>query len=272
VGQVHEVQAEDPVLSGWPLNPVTFVLLVLGAFLGAVTLSALLAHPAGASTLPGTGTSGASTVGAASNVVHPAVAAVDALTDVVAPHSATPGSDFAAGPGAAVSPVAALLPVVTLWQAPGSALHGLAPVIEPISQATAPALGLVVTTLTSVPTPAVDTALPSAQPAAPSRVEPVTDTSTTRPLGTTPRFPGGPPALGLRTGPGAPDPAPAPAWPLQSFPLAPTGDSSLSSAGTALVAAPASGPLLPDPLVSGVIPAQSGIPRFLFDLRSSPPG
>jgi hypothetical protein len=284
------------VRSGRPLNPVTFVLVVLGVLLGAVALSALFAHPAGASTLPRS--SGAPTVGPVSNVVHPAVAAVDALTDVVAPHSATPGSDSAAGPGAVtgpddptgpdaatrpdavVSPVATLLPVVTLWQVPNSALDGLAPVVEPISQATAPPLGLVVTTLTSVPLPAADTALPSAQSAAPSGVEPATDTTSTRPLGTTTRFPGGRPAFGLRTGPGAPArrpaPAPAPAWPLQSFPLAPngspTGDSSLSSAGTALVAAPASGPLLPDQPVSGVIPAQSGIPRFLFDLRSSPPG
>jgi hypothetical protein len=272
------------VRSGWPLNPVTFALLVLGAFLGALALSALLAHPAGASTLPGT--SGAPTVGAASNVVHPAVAAVDALTDVEAPHSATAGSDSTTGPDAAarpavspvVSPVVTLLPVVTalpvvtVWQGPGSALQGLAPVMEPISQATAPPLGLVVTTLTSVPTRVADTALPFSQPAAPSGVEPVINTTT--------GFPGGPPALGLRAGPGVPDPAPppapVPAWPLQSFPLAPngspTGDSSLSCAGAALMAAPASGPLLPDPPVSGVIPAQNGIPRFLFDLRSSPPG
>jgi hypothetical protein len=288
VGQVHELQAEDPVRSGWPVNPVTLVLVVLGALLGAVALSALFAHPAGASTVPGT--SGAPTVGAVSNAVRPAVAAVkavDALTDVVAPQDATPGSDPAAGPDAALSPavtplpVVTLLPIVTLLHAPGSAFPGLAPVIAPISQAAAPPLGLVVTTLTSVPTlisvptPALGTTLPFAQPALPSSGVVVADATSTR-LGTTAGPLGGPPAFGLRAGLAAPHPAPVPVWPLQSFPLftngSPTGDSSLSSAGTALVAAPASGPLLPDPPVSGVIPAQSGIPRFLFDLRSSPPG
>jgi hypothetical protein len=291
VGQLHEVRADDQVPSGWPLHRVTpFVLVALGAFIGALALAALFAHPAGASTLPGT--SGAPTVPPVSNVVHPAAAtvdALDALTDVVAPHRATPGPDSTTGPNAATGPVAGpvvgpvvtllpevtVLPVVTLWQVPSSALYGLAPVIEPVSQATVPLLGLVVTTPTSVPVSGLDTSLSSAPWAAASGVEPLTGT-TTVPLGTTIRFPGGPAALGVPSGPGAPDPAPAPAWPLQSFPLAPcgspTGDSSLSSAGTALVAAPASGLLLPDPPVSGVIPAQRGIPRLLFDLRSSPPG
>jgi len=242
------------VRSGFGVNPLTLVLGVVGAFIGAVALSALLAHPAGASTP--LGGAGAPTIAAVvQNVAQPAVAAVDAPTGVTPPRSATPGLASATGANAAIGPV------VTLVRLPGPASYGLAlaPVIQPMSPAIAPPLGLVVTTLTPVSTPATGTALP-----------------TTRGLRTTAGPPGGPPAFGLRTNPGAPHPAPAPPWPFQSFPLvtnsSPTADPSLSPAGTALAAAPASGPLLPDPPVSGVIPAQSRIPRFLFDLRSSPPG
>ena len=240
--------------SGFGVNPLTLVLGVVGAFIVAVALSALFAHPAGASTP--LGETGAPTIAAVvQNVAQPAVAAVDARTGVAAPRSATPGLASATGANAALGPV------VTLLRLPGSALHGLAlaPVIQPISPAIALPLGLVMTTLTPVSAPATGTALP-----------------TTGGLGTTTGSAGGPSAFSLRTNPGAPHPAPAPPWPFQSFPLvtnsSPTADPSLSPSGTALAAAPASGPLLPDPPVSGVIPVQSGIPRFLFDLRSSPPG
>jgi hypothetical protein len=255
VGQVHELQAEDPVRSGFGVNPLTLVLGVVGAFIVAVALSALFAHPAGGSTP--LGETGVSTIAAVGqNVGQPAVAAVDALNGVAAaPRSASPGLASATGANAAVGPI------VTLLRLPGSALHGLAlaPVIQSISPPIAPPLGPVVTTLTPVSTPATGTAPP-----------------TTGGLETTTGSAGGPPAFGLRTNPGAPHPAPAPPWPFQRFPLvtntSPTADPSLSPAGYALAAAPASGPLLPDPPVSGVIPAQSRIPRFLFDLRSSPPG
>jgi len=275
VGQVHELHAEDPVRSGFGMNPLALVLGVVGAFVAAVALAALFAHPAGASTPPGK--TGAPTIAAVPrNVTQSPVAAVDALTGAVTPHRATPGLNLAAGQSPALGPVAAGSPVATLLQVPGSALHGLAPVIEPISSAIAPPLGPVVTTLAWPPTPAADPALPGAQPVTPSRAEPVTDAPAIRSLGTTAGSAGGPPAFGLRTSSGIPHPAPAPAWPFQSFPLvtnsSPTADSSLSSAGTSLAAAPASGPLLPDQPVSVVIPAEGGLPRFLFDLRSSPPG
>jgi hypothetical protein len=142
-------------------------------------------------------------------------------------------------------------------------------------------LGQVVTRLTSVPTAimgALSPVIQLMQPAAPFGLEPGPAATTIHPVGGAGRSAGNPPTLGVhsRVQPRSPRPLPAPAWPLQSFPLvtnsSPTGDSASSSGGSGLAAAPVSGPLLPDPLVSGVIPAQSGIPRLLFDLRSPPPG
>jgi hypothetical protein len=264
LGQVHELRAEDPERSHWGLRPVALVLGVVGAFFGALAVSALFAHPAGAA-LPGA--SGSPTVGALSNAARPAVAV---LSPVVDADGAVPGSDAAAGP------------FVTLLVAPTPASHGLAPVIEPISQAIAPPLGAVVTTVAPVPTrallPTFPFTLPLGQVVATLRVEPVTAAATVRTGGTTTRPPGSTPASGLRprAGPGSPRPFPPPAWPFQGVPLitssSPTESSSSSSAGGALAAAPASGPLLPDPPVSGVIPEKGAIPRFLFDLTSSPPG
>ena len=220
------------------------------------------AHPAGASTVPGPG--GAATGGVVTVVTNAAQPAVAGLPDVVAPHSAAPP----AGPLATLAQTAA--------RAPGPAVSGLTPVIEPIAPTLASALGPVVTTLASVPTPLLGTAPGVARPAATSLVEPVSHAATTLPVGATTRPAGNSPTAGLRPNSGSPAPFPAPAWPLQGFPLVTSssaaGDASSSSGGTALAAAPVSGPLLPDPPMTGVIPEQRGIPQFLFDLRSSPPG
>ena len=165
--------------SGFGVNPLTLVLGVVGAFIVAVALSALFAHPAGASTP--LGETGAPTIAAVvQNVAQPAVAAADALTGVAAPRSATPGLASATGANAAIGPV------VTLVRLPGPASYGLAlaPVIQPISPAIALPLGLVMTTLPPVSTRATGTALP-----------------TTGGLGTTTGLPSGPPAFGLRTNP-----------------------------------------------------------------------
>src|ERR1700733_11221927 len=136
--------------SGWRVGPVALVLGIVGAFLGALALSVLFTHPAGASTVPGPG--GAPTdgvVGVVSNTAQPAIAALPA---VVTPHGAAP----AAGP------------LVTLAQTP--ALRSLTPVTQPIAPtlppALASALGPVVTTLASVPTPFLGTASGVAQPVA----------------------------------------------------------------------------------------------------------
>jgi hypothetical protein len=242
------------------VRPVALVLGVAGAFLGALALSVLFAHPAGASTVPGPG--GAplgGAVGVVSNTAHPAAAGLPA---VVAPQGATPAAD----------------PLVTLMQAPAPALSSLMPVIEPIApalpSALASALGPVVTTLASMPTPLLGTASGVAPSTATSLVGSVSRAATTLPLGAATRPAGNPPAVSLRPSPSSPAPLPAPAWP--GFPLVTSssaaGDASSSSGGTALAAAPVSGPLLPDPPFTGVIPEQSEIPQFLFDLRSSPPG
>jgi hypothetical protein len=244
--------------SGGRVSPVALVLGVAGAFLGALALSVLFAHSAGASTLPGP--VGAPTVGAVGVVSNTAQPAFAGLPAVVAPHGAAP----AAGP------------LVTLVQTPAPALSSLTPVIEPIAPTLVSALGPVVTTLASVPTPLLGTASGVAQLAATSLVGPVSHAATTLPVGATTGPAGNPPTVGLRPSPGSPAPLPAPAWPFQGFPLvtssSATGDASSSSGGSALAAAPVSGPLLPDPPFTGVIPEQSGIPQFLFDLRSSPPG
>ena len=278
MGQLHELQAEDPVRSRWYPGPVALVLGFVGAFLGVLALSALFAHPAGASTLPESITSNnASTPSASSTAPVIALAsdttqyATGLLADVVNPENAAPGSNPAsAAPGS--NPAAGR--VATLLQKPGSALQGLAPPIQPITTAIAAPLGQIVTTLTSVATSVTGIVPPVTQPAAPFGVGPGTDATTTHPLSEAQRAAGNPPALSVH--PSSPRPLPGPARPLQGFPLvtssSPAADSSSSSGGNALAAAPVSGPLLPNPLVSGVIPEQSGVPCLLFDLRSSPPG
>lgn len=257
--------------SRWCLSPVALVLGVVGAFLGVLALSALFAHPAGASTLPGSGSlSGAPTIGVVSNTTQSAVALLADVVDpdVPAPASTAPASHYPAGSNPPAGPV------VTLLQVPGSTLQGLAPAIQPVTTAIGSPLGQIVMTLTSVPTPVTGVVSPVIQPAAPSDVEAGTDATTIHPAGATNGPAGNSHAFGVH--PRSPRPLPAPARPFQGFPLvtssSPTGESSSSSGGSALAAAPVSGPLLPDPLVSGVIPEQSGVPRFLFDLRSSPPG
>ena len=257
--------------SGRRVSPLVLVLGIAGAFLGALALSIFFAHPAGASTASGPG--GAHTggvvgvvevvevVGVVSNAAQPAIAR---LPDVVTPHSAAP----AAGPLAPLAQSTA--------HAPGPTLRSPTSAIEPFAPTLASALGPVVTTLASVPTPLLGTAPAVAGPVAPWGVEPVSHAATTLPVGATTRPAADSPTAGLLPGPGSPAPLPAPAWPLQGFPLvtssSATGDASSSSGGVALAAAPVSGPLLPAPPMTGVIPEQSGIPQFLFDLRSSPPG
>jgi hypothetical protein len=253
--------------SGRRVSPVALVLGIAGALLGALALSVLFSHPAGASTVPGSGgapTGGAPTGGVIGVVSNPAQSAIAELHDVVAPPSAAP----TAGPLGTF--------VQTTARAPGSTLRGLTPVLEPIAPTLASALGPVVATLAPVPTPLQGTAPGLAQPTPTSLLEPASQAATTPPVGATASSVGNPSTAGLRPSPGSPGPLPAPAWPFQGFPLvtssSATGDASSSSGGNALAATPVSGPLLPDPPLTGVIPAQSGIPQFLFDLRSSPPG
>jgi hypothetical protein len=209
---------------------VALALGVIGTFFGALALSAVFAHPAGASTLPGP--SGAPSVGAVSNTARPAAAApvvaapaVAVLPDVVDTASAAAGSDPTTGSNAMASPV------VTLLRVPSSALRGLTSVIEPISKTIASLLGPVVTTLPPVTTAVTGTALPLVQPTARSQARAVPKATTTLPV---------------RAATGAPgSPLPAPAWPFQSFPLvtssSPAGDASSSSGGNGLAGAPASG-------------------------------
>jgi hypothetical protein len=272
------------VRSRWCPGPLALVLGFVGAFLGVLALSALFAHPAGASTLPGPGTPSASSASSApinsSTPINssgtPALAVVSDTTqsasallgDVVNPDGATPASNPVRGSNPAAGRV------VTLVQTPGSALPGLAPVIQPITTAIAAPLGQIVTTLLSVPTSITGIVPPVAQSGSPFGVGPGTDAITIHHFSEAHGAAGNPFALGVH--PSSPRPLPGPARPLQGFPLvtssSPTADSSSSSGGSALAAAPVSGPLLPNPLVSGAIPEQSGVPCLLFDLRSSPPG
>jgi hypothetical protein len=266
VGQLHELQTEDPVRSRWCPGPFALVLGLVGAFLTVVALSALFAHPAGASTPPGSSVSGGAPVIGA--VPGTAQAPIALLAPVVTPESATPASS----PTTVSNP--APHPVATLLHGAPSALQGLAPTVQPITTTIASPLGQIVTTATSLPTSVTGIVPPVAPPAAPLSGGAGTHATTTHSFLETDGPAGSSSAFGVHLG--SPGPLPTPARPFQGFPLvttsSPAADGSSSSGGSALTAAPVSGPLLPDPLVSGVIPEQSGVPRFLFDMRSSPPG
>jgi hypothetical protein len=269
------------VRSRWHVSPVAAVLGIVGAFLGVLALSALCVHPAGAATRPGSGgssqSSGVPTIGLVSTTTQSAVALVSGVVDA---DNAVPASNTTTGSSPAARPV------LTLLQAPVSAAHGLAPVIGPIAKTVPAPVTQVVTTLNSVPTAVTGALSPVfhlVQPAALIGLVPGTDATTTIPsVRVTDRSAGGSPGrlptIRVQAGvhPRSPRPLPAPGWPLQGFPLvtgsSAAGESSSSAEGTALAFAPVPGPLLPDPLVSGVIPAQGGLPRLLLDLRSSPPG
>jgi len=157
-------------------------------------------------------------------------------------------------------------------------LQSLAPLVQPISEAIAAPVGQIVTALTSAPTSVTAIVTPIVQSAAPFGVEPGAGATTVEPVEPTKGTAANRPALGISSPSPRPLPLPDPnpVRPLQGFPpvttSSPSADSSSSTGGSVLAATPVSGPLLPDPLVSGVIPEQSGIPLFLFDLRSSPPG
>jgi hypothetical protein len=255
VGEIHELQAEDPARSRRRVSPFVLVLGVLAAFCGALALSALFAHPAGASTLPVPG--GTPPLATASNVAQPAVAALPTVVD----------SDVAdLVPGAAATPVSSLLQV-----APVPALTHL---VEPIAQSLGSTIGL---------EPTIGLETPASAPAVvPGTVPQVVSTAAqshaapgTRLLRTTSDARGNLPALGLV--PRFPAPISPPTPPIQRFPLAsgssPASDSSFSSSGSnALSVTPPSGQKLSAPMVSARTLEQSSLPQFLFDKRSSPPG
>jgi hypothetical protein len=262
VGQIHELlQAEDPARSRRRVSPFVLVLGVVAAFCGALALSALFAHPAGASTPPAAGETPPLAI--VSNGAQPAVSSLPAVVD------SDVGSAVAAlGGSPAATPVSSLLQV-----APLPTQRSLTRLVEPIAQST---IGLAAKTLASTPA-VVSTTVPQLiSMAAPLHAAPATSAPATRLLGATSGAPDNHlPTLGLS--PRSPRPIPPPTPPFQGFPLvagsSPAGDTSSSSSGSsALSVAPVSGPLLAAPMVSRITLEQSVLPRFLFDKRSSPPG
>jgi hypothetical protein len=263
VGKIHELQAEDPARSRRRVSPFVLVLGVVAAFCGVLALSALFAHPAGASTLPGPG--GTPPFAMGSNGAQPAVSSLPAIVD-----SDVDSAVAALGPSAAATPVSSLLQV-----APLSTLRALTPLVEPIAPSLEPSIGLAVKTLASAPAVVSSTVPQLVSTAAPIHAAPATSAPAVRLLRATSGTPENLPTLGLV--PRFPRPIPPPTPPFQRFPLvagsSPAGDSSSSSSGSnALSVAPALGPLLAAPMVSGIALEQSVLPRFLFDKRSSPPG
>lgn len=250
MGKICELEAKNPARSRRSASPVLLVLGVFAAFCGALVLSALFAHPAGASTLPGPG--GTPPVAAISNVVPPAVSALPAASD----------SDAQASVAAAATPVnslTAVVPVTTLTH-----------LVEPIAQSLGSTIDSAVRPPAAAPTVVSRTALQLAAAAAASHAAPAT-----RLLRTKSDTSGNLPMVSLV--PSSPTPISPPSLPYQKLILAlggsSTSDSSLSSSGSsALSVVPASGQLPPAQMVSGIAPEQSALPRFLFDERSSPPG
>jgi hypothetical protein len=263
VGKVHELQAEDPARSRRRVSPFVLVLGVAAAFCGALALSALFAHPAGASTLPGPG--GTPPIAMVSNGAQPAVSSLPAVVD------SDVDSAFATlGSSAAATPVSSLRQVAPLFT-----LRALTPLVEPIAQSLGTSIGLAVQTAAPAPAVVPSTVFQLDSMAAPLRAVPATSAPATRLLRATSGTPENLPALGLF--PRSPGPIPPPTPPIQRFPLvagsSPAGDSSSSSYGSnALSVVPASSSLLPAPRVSGITLEQSVLPRFLFDMRCSPPG
>jgi hypothetical protein len=241
------------------VSPAALVLGLVGAFCGALVLSVLFAHPAGATPLPGP----TAPTHAVSDVTQPVIPGLSAVAD---PAAAPAGANSA-------NPVA--VPAVDALQtAPQTIVRGLAAVAKPVAQRVGTSVVQVVQTITPAVVAVLDT-VPVVQPVG-TALAAVSLTIATFPAHPTTGPPAEPATLGSFPVSPRPFPTPVPVPPFQMLPLvtgsAPAGDSSTSSGSSAPAVAPASGLLLPDPMVSGVIPGKSGIPQLLFDLRSSPPG
>jgi hypothetical protein len=255
--ELHDVQFEDPVSADRvrPLRRLRLFPLVLGvaaAFCGALALSALFAHPAGASTLagPGVGPGGTPPIGVVSTIAQPVLSALGTAVD---PQD-TPD---------------AVTPVI------GTVRNHVAPLTAPITRGLASSLGPVVRTV--APLPVIASVVPSSS----TTESPLPRTIVASLLAPTAhaqfvQTARGAQATARGASGGSPISPPSPISPFPRFPLlassSPAGDATSSPGSNALAVAPISGLLLPDQTITGVLPAQSRMPQLLFDLRSSPPG
>lgn len=263
--EVEKLQNEGsapPVTSvAFLKNPGRVVVLffgVIGGFFCAVILSALLSHPAGAAVLPGVN-GGVPDQGSAQSVVSEVAAIPDAAQFQVgdlaplAPSVANADSPIV---GAAEPLAAANLHL---------ARQVLRPVIGVTLQSVVPSLAPVVATLTPIGRPVGGLGFTTTpQPV------PVPASTQTPPSGSVPS------GSAFHSSPTVPMHQPAPTGPVPQVPVTPSGtttDSSLPSFGSSPLAGhPTLGPLMPDPMVTGLVPGRSKRPGLLLDLRSSPPG
>jgi hypothetical protein len=270
VHEIQELQFELPAPNDGRRTPpsrlklgIALVVGTVAAFFAALALSALLAHPAGASVLPGSSTD--DPAGLISSVTQPLVSSVGAV-DAPDLGSIAP----------VTNPVApALIPVLspavtTLAPLASPVVAPLTPVVSPVLVAVAPVVGPVVTALSPVLAPTLSATAGLLSPAG-------SDLSAHAPIRPTDASSGlVAEASGVHIVSSAPVPLPRPHSPLPTLPSGPTPSSTDGSGSPSGSNAPAAQPplglLLPDPMVTGLTLAGSKSPGLLFDPRHSPPG
>jgi hypothetical protein len=242
---------------------------VLGGFCCAVLLSALLSHPAGAAVVPG---ANGSLPGQPSESIAQSV--LSSVTTIPStPQS--PGNDIA--PAAPV--VTAGSPIVETVN-PGAGtvkslvVEGLHQAHQTVSQVVGVTLPSVAPLLSPVLGPTASSrhvgdalGLTSALPTVSQSVFRPASAQASRYAAT---------SFAFNSSPIVPTHQPAPNGPAPQDPATPGGpspDSSLPSFGSGPLAGhPAVGPLMPAPMVTGLVFGRNQRPELLLDLRSSPPG
>jgi hypothetical protein len=272
VHEIQELQFELPAPHLERRSPpsrlrlgIALVVGTLAAFFAVLALSALFAHPAGASVLPGSPPD--DPAGLLSSVTQPIVtpdAAVAAIDTPLLTTSAPLASSVATALAPELSPVlTTLAPVASPVVAP------LTPIVQPVLVAVAPIVGPVVTTLSPVLTPTLSAATLSLSTSGQSR-----SNGSSRPVDTLSGL--GTQVAGASIVSSVPAPLPTPATPIPTRPVPTTPSSTDGSASPGGSSSPAAHPplglLLPDPMMTGLTLGRSKSPGLLFDLRHSPPG
>jgi hypothetical protein len=263
-------------------NPWRAVLLFIGVvagFCGAVILSTLFAHPAGAASLPAP--SGTLPGQAVSQSVVSTVTAIQTSTEntvsEITPPVVAPAAPAVNAVGAVATAVHTVVPAgnsdlqlaqQALPPVIGAAVPSTTDVLTPVVAALNP----VVAPLDSVVAPGAEVAL-SVQAGPSYTVRPMPMLTSTH-TGATSRSSAA--VQAFEVSPAAPMRHPAPSAPAPQVPVAPggasSGSSSPSSGSSPLAGHPAPGPLMPAPMVAGHASGRQQCPRLLLDLRSSPPG
>jgi hypothetical protein len=274
VHEIQELQFELPTPDSRRIASVprlklilTLVVGAVAALLGALVLSLLFAHPAGAAVPPGSDASGSS--GEVSSGVQPVVATIAGVASPVADSVAPATSPVFTTLAPVLIPTGNVLAPITQ-----PAVPTLTPVLQSVLQSVAPAIDPLVATLRPVLAPVVTALVPAIGPiaaAGPSQALRPT-------LGPRPAERSLPNAsTNVHIAPVGPAPTPNPAPPMPRLPAvavpsATDGSSSPSGGSSSPAAQQPTDLLLPAPMVTAFTLGRAQSPELLLDLRHSPPG